>query len=74
MFETLAAAGIVGAVGALWKIAMENVAMRSNMKAGMAEVISELKHLRADLTKDIKALEDDLKDHEYRLRDLEKGA
>lgn len=73
MLTSLAAAGIVGAVGALWKIAMENVAMRSSMKAGLDAVISELQHLRADLTKDIKVLEDDIKDHEYRIRDLEKG-
>jgi cytochrome c556 len=72
MFETLAAAGIIGAVGALWKIAMENVAMRAGFKAGMDAVIHELKSLRAELSKDIKALEDDIKDHEFRLRDLEK--
>jgi hypothetical protein len=72
MFETLAAAGIVGAVGALWKIALENVAMRSSMKAGLDAVITELKHLRSELSSDIQALESDIKDHEYRLRDLEK--
>lgn len=72
MLTTLAAAGICGAVGALWKIAMENVAMRSGMKAGMDAVISELQHLRADLTKDIRTLESDIKDHEFRIRDLEK--
>lgn len=74
MLTTLAGAGICAAVGALWKIAMENVAMRSNMKAGMDAVIKELQHLRADLTKDIKSLEEDIKDHEYRLRDLEKDS
>jgi len=73
MFETLAAAGIVGAVGALWKIALENVAMRSSMKAGLDAVITELKHLRSELSSDIQALESDIKDHEYRLRDLEKN-
>lgn len=72
MFETLAAAGIIGAVGALWKIAMENVAMRSGFKAGMDAVIHELKSLRSELAKDIKSLEEDIKDHEFRLRDLEK--
>lgn len=72
MFETLAAAGIVGAVGALWKIAVENVAMRTGMKAGMDSVIHELKSLRDELSKDIRVLEDDIKDHEFRLRDLEK--
>ena len=72
VFETLAAAGIVGAVGALWKIAMENVAMRTGMKAGLDSVIHELKSLRDELSKDIRALEDDLKDHEFRIRDLEK--
>lgn len=72
MFETLAAAGIVGAVGALWKIALENVAMRSSMKAGLDAVIAELQHLRSELSSDIQALESDIKDHEYRLRDLEK--
>ena len=72
MFETLAAAGIVGAVGALWKIAMENVAMRTGLKAGMDSVIHELKSLRDELSKDIGVLEDDIKDHEFRIRDLEK--
>ena len=72
MFETLAAAGIVGAVGALWKIAMENVAMRSGLKAGMDAVIHELQTLRNELSRDIAQLEEDIKDHEYRLRDLEK--
>lgn len=72
VFETLAAAGIVGAVGALWKIAMENVAMRAGMKAGMDAVIKELQTLRSELSKDIQELEENLKDHEYRLRDLEK--
>lgn len=72
MMESLAAAGIIGAVGALWKIAMENVAMRTGLKAGMESVIHELKSLRDELSKDIRTLEDDLKDHEYRIRDLEK--
>jgi hypothetical protein len=72
MMETLAAAGIVGAVGALWKIAMENVAMRTGLKAGLESVIHELKSLRDELSKDIRTLEEDLKDHEYRIRDLEK--
>ncbi len=72
MFETLAAAGIIGAVGALWKIALENVAMRAGFKAGMDAVIHELKSLRNELSKDIKSLEDDIKDHEFRIRDLEK--
>jgi hypothetical protein len=72
MFETLAAAGIVGTVGALWKIAMENVAMRTGLKVGMDAVIHELKSLRDELSKDIRTLEEDIKDHEFRLRDLEK--
>lgn len=72
MLTTLAGAGIIGAVGALWKIAMENVAMRAGMKAGMEAVIKELQFLRSELTKDIKSLEEDIKDHEFRLRDLEK--
>lgn len=72
VFETLAAAGIVGAVGALWKIAMENVAMRSGLKSGMDAVIKELQTLRSELSKDIAQLEGDLRDHEYRIRDLEK--
>lgn len=74
MLTTLAAAGICGAVGALWKIAMDNAAMRSGMKAGMKAVISELQHLRAELTKDIRSLESDLRDHEFRIRDLEKDS
>lgn len=72
VFETLAAAGIVGAVGALWKIAMENVAMRTGLKVGMDAVIKELQSLRDELSKDIRTLEDDIKDHEFRIRDLEK--
>lgn len=72
VFETLVAAGVIGAVGALWKIALENVAMRTSLKLGMDSVIHELKSLRDELSKDIRCLEDDIKDHEFRLRDLEK--
>jgi hypothetical protein len=72
MLEALIAAGIVGSVGALWKIAMENVAMRAGLKTGMASVIHELQSLRTELSKDIASLENDIKDHEFRLRDLEK--
>lgn len=47
--------------------------MRSGLKAGMDAVIKELQTLRTELSKDIAQLEDDIKDHEYRLRDLEKS-
>lgn len=72
MVETLAAAGIIGIVGSLWKIAMENAQGHSRFKAGIEAVIHELQLLRAELAKDIRALEADIKDHEFRLRDLEK--
>jgi hypothetical protein len=38
----------------------------------MASVIHELQSLRTELSKDIASLENDIKDHEFRLRDLEK--
>lgn len=46
--------------------------MRTGLKVGMEAVIHELKSLRDELSKDIRTLEDDLKDHEFRIRDLEK--
>lgn len=72
MFETLAAAGIIGAVGGLWRIALENAQGHARFKAGIEAMIHELKLLRAELAKDIRGLETSVKDHEFRLRDLEK--
>lgn len=57
----------VAAVGALWKIASEHGTIRESMRS----ILKELQALRNELTKDIKQLQDDLTDHEVRLRRLE---
>lgn len=59
----------VAAVGALWKIAGEHGTIRESMRS----ILNELKLLRTELTKDIQALQDDLRDHEVRLRKLERS-
>lgn len=59
----------VAGVGALWKMAVEH----GSMKRGMDAILAEVRLLREDLSKDIKLLEEDLRDHEMRIRDLEKG-
>ncbi len=58
----------VAAVGALWRIAVEH----GGMKKGMDSILHEIQMLRSELQKDIKILEDDIRDHEMRLRNLEK--
>jgi len=58
----------LAAVGALWKIAVEHGSMREGMKS----ILKELQLLRSDLTSDIRELENDLLDHEVRIRELEK--
>lgn len=58
----------VAAVGALWRIAVEH----GGMKKGMDSILHEIQMLRAELQKDIKLLEDDIRDHEMRIRNLEK--
>ena len=57
----------VAAVGALWKIAGEHGTIRENMRS----ILKELQGLRTELTKDINRLQDDLIDHEHRIRQLE---
>lgn len=44
-----------------------------SMKRGMDAILSEVRLLRAELQKDIHLLEDDLRDHEVRIRKLEQG-
>ena len=44
-----------------------------SMKRGMDAILSEVRLLRAELQKDIHLLEDDLRDHEVRIRRLEQG-
>jgi hypothetical protein len=58
----------VAAVGALWRIAVEH----GGMKRGMDSILHEIQMLRAELQKDIKLLEEDVRDHEARIRSLEK--
>ena len=60
----------LAAVGALWKIAVEHGSMRE----GMRSILKELQLLRSDLTGDIRELENELLDHEVRIRELEKPA
>ena len=67
MLEVTAIIG-VAAVGALWRMAFEH----GRIKTGMGSILKEVQMLRIDLTKDIRALEEDLHDHELRLRDLER--
>lgn len=67
MLEVGAAIGIA-AVGALWKMAFDQGFMRNGMQA----ILNEVKLLREDLQRDIQTLEDNIKDHEYRIRSLEK--
>lgn len=67
MLEVSAAISIA-AVGALWKIAVEYGTMRE----GMRSILNELRAMRTELTKDIKAVQDEVNDHEVRLRELER--
>ncbi len=66
MLEVASVIGVAG-VGALWKMAVEH----GSMKRGMDAILSEVRLLRSELQKDIHLLEDDLRDHEVRLRRLE---
>lgn len=68
MLEVASVVG-VAATGALWKMAVEH----GSMKRGMDAILSEVRLLRAELQKDIHLLEDDLRDHEVRIRRLEQG-
>jgi hypothetical protein len=65
----LEVASVVGvaATGALWKMAVEH----GSMKRGMDAILNEVRLLRSELQKDIHVLEDDLRDHEHRIRRLE---
>lgn len=65
----VAAAISVAAVGALWKIASEHGTIRESMRS----ILKELQLLRTELTKDIQQLQDDLRDHEVRIRRIERG-
>lgn len=66
MLEVASVIGVAG-VGALWKMAVEH----GSMKRGMDAILSEVRLLRSELQKDIHLLEDDLRDHEHRIRKLE---
>ena len=66
MLEVASVVGIA-ATGALWKMAVEH----GSMKRGMDAILSEVRLLRSELQKDIRVLEDDLRDHEVRIRTLE---
>jgi len=44
-----------------------------SMKRGMDAILNEVRLLRSELQKDIRLLEDDLRDHEVRIRRLEHG-
>jgi hypothetical protein len=66
VLEVAAVIGVAG-VGALWKMAVEH----GSMKRGMDAILAEVRLLREDLGRDIKILEEDLRDHEMRLRNLE---
>lgn len=65
----VAAAISVAAVGALWKIASEHGTIRESMRS----ILKELQLLRTELTKDIQQLQEDLRDHEVRIRRIERG-
>lgn len=65
----VAAAISVAAVGALWKIASEHGTIRESMRS----ILKELQLLRTELTKDIVQLQDDIRDHEVRIRRIERG-
>ena len=66
MLEVASVVG-VAATGALWKMAVEH----GSMKRGMDAILTEVRLLRSELQKDIHLLEDDLRDHELRIRKLE---
>jgi hypothetical protein len=66
VLEVASVIGVAG-VGALWKMAVEH----GSMKRGMDAILSEVRLLRSELQKDIHLLEDDLRDHELRIRKLE---
>ena len=66
VLEVVSVLGVAG-VGALWKMAVEH----GSMKRGMDAILAEVRLLREDLQKDIRLLEDDLRDHEVRIRKLE---
>lgn len=65
----VAAAISVAAVGALWKIASEHGTIRESMRS----ILKELQLLRTELTRDIQQLQEDLRDHEVRIRRIERG-
>jgi len=67
MLEIAAIVGVASA-GALWRIAFTHGSMKSSMGA----ILREIKLLRQDVNKDIKYLGEEIKDHELRLRRLEK--
>ena len=73
VFESLAAAGVVATVGALWRLSVEHAGMRVSLERGIQQVVDQLASLRIELRRDIARAEDVLADHEHRLRKLEEG-
>lgn len=63
----------IAGLAALWKIALVVAMEHGAMKEGMQSILKELQMLRSELSKDINQLEENLMDHELRLRDLEKS-
>tara|TARA_B100001250_G_scaffold160384_1_gene137798 strand:- start:4854 stop:5075 length:222 start_codon:yes stop_codon:yes gene_type:complete len=69
LLEVTAIIGIASA-GALWRIAFTH----GSMKTGMEAILREVKLLRSDLSKDIQMIEQEVKDHEIRIRTLESNS
>lgn len=68
MLEVSAVIGLAAA-SALWRMAFT----QGSMKRGMEAILHEVQLLRNDLGKDIVILKEDVKDHEARIRQLEKN-
>lgn len=73
MVETLAAAGLVALVRTLWKVSSGQELLSKTIETGIAAVVKEVQALRKELGDDIARLEEVTKDHEFRLRGLEKN-
>lgn len=71
MIETLATAGVIAVVSALWKLSTEHAGMRVALEQGMKAVVDQIQALRVELGRDVDRLEDVLEDHESRIRRLE---
>ena len=72
MIETLATAGVIAVVSALWRLSTEHAGMRVALEQGMKAVVDQIQALRVELGRDVDRLEDVLEDHESRIRRLER--